>query len=113
MNLNEFLAVEVMGWKLETLDQFSFWVDPKQRDWTGKDRLQVENSIWNPRENIEQAKMCAEQMIRYVCGKGKKSEPAYSAVVYFNGKAFSASGGRLEEALSLAVARARGYRDEH
>jgi len=113
MNLNEFLATEVMGWTLVYGDEpYPFDTHPFYTS-NGED-LVIFKKNWNPTENIEQAIMCAEALPhRWVVEALRDPlEKPYLASIREADRLHNlaiAAGDSPEEALSLAVARARGF----
>lgn len=110
--LNEFLAVEVMGWirKKGRSDTYgpilhSHYIDPTNCDFW------LDAHGWNPSENIEQAMMCLSEASHW--------RAEWAGGDYFVTVEMLQDWGEVEEradtlpyAISLACAKARGYTDE-
>ncbi len=106
-DLREFLATEVMGWKRWG----DYWGNP---DVVGSGEYTV--YTWRPDELIEQAIMCAEKHGSYAFYKADEiycdDEYEYTAEVTPSEWGMVARGKTLAEAVSLAVARAAGWKDD-
>ena len=106
MNINEFLATEVMGWHKEGQTKDYQWVDSEGSDeeWA---------AFWNPSENISQAMMCLERFEGWELTKD--SVDGYLCVVWTTKHhgvwCDNAGGPSLPMAISLACARAKGWKD--
>ena len=103
-NLNEFLAVEVMGWEC-----YYYTVRGQSLTYpyyyTGETPYQRADH-WNPSENIEQAMMCLNQWSWYqLTRKGD----VWICQVEGGSREVAAS---MPMAISLACARARGWEDD-
>ena len=101
-DLSEFLATEVMGWHKDG----PYWCDKHGEAKYG--------TAWHPRENIEQAMMCLERFSDYEIIK----EGSILGVTIFGeegievtGKYYNNNFPILSEAISLACAHARGWKE--
>jgi hypothetical protein len=112
--LNEFLAVEVMGWlpSRESTIIHAAYFDPKKYDEKfASDEQGYEFLIkdWNPSENIEQAMMCLDQYQIWRIDKGWNN---YYLSIYRGSDHIFAKNENRTLAISLACARAKGWKDE-
>lgn len=109
MNLREFLAVEVMGWKPYSAKTGAEWCvpDPKTKGITGK--VVILQSNWNPRNNIEQAIMCAKKT--GLDWSITNTNGICRAYVFSEYNTIGEQSDDEAAALSLAVARATGWEE--
>ena len=110
IDLNEYLAVEVMNYIIADKGCLSGQPDV----YTDGFGSLCAVDKWNPRENIEQARQCADQFPYWLIQKealgkyfAEVKHTLHDSELPAIGKAETA-----ERALSLACARAKGWKDE-
>ena len=111
MDINEHLAIKVMGLRLEPSCGIEIW----RGNGLVFDALK---NKWNPLENIDQAIMCAEA-IKNKTWVAEKLRPDFDEKEYMAAiretdryeTNFVASGDTPSEALSLACAKATGWQE--
>ena len=113
MNINEFLATEVMGWRRKKGHHdtngpilHAHYIDPANKDFW------LDAHDWNPTENIEQAMMCLEQIDSH---KGYveifRGKSGWPWSVRFRPNDEYVGDESLPMAISLACARAAGWKE--
>ncbi len=114
MNINEHLAVKVMGWHrppLGTLFERLYYYS----NYKCIDRISPVDD-WSPQENIEQAIMCLNSFKTFGISKNMVDEGYYVSIYPdFHDCSefeFEAENQSLPKAISLACARATGWEDE-
>ena len=101
MNLNEFLAVEVMGW---TQGETKYQWNDKHGN------RMLDGILWKPTENIEQAMMCLDQFDEWEIFKEKNY---YVEIDPFNNSVKKRMcSDFLPIAITRACAKAKGWKDE-
>jgi len=111
MNLNEYLAINVMSF--EVLDDSVL-----RRARYYKDDIEIECHTWNPSENIEQAMMCLETFAAWDLSHDDLTDSVEARVlnnVYPDVEAIEYDGYAEEDttpmAISLACGRATGWEE--
>lgn len=111
-DINEFLAVDVMGWELanyQTMvcDPIPYYFQKEKPSYP-----YMRASDWNPCENIEQAMMCAEKMDRVdwrYLNAAHHIHTAWARKELLDLFTSHASGKSAAEAISIAIAKAAGW----
>lgn len=107
-SINDFLAREVMGWRLEDYKTYSGFTYPYY--FKGATPFQRADD-WNPTESIEQAMMCLERFEEWML----ESEPELDSFQCWirTGKAASVNAyeNSIALAISFACARAKGWEE--
>ena len=106
MTLDEFLAIEVMGWKKQNTTSPVWWLDAKTR--AGMHLIKD----WSPTTNIEQAMMCLERFQGWTIGEVDIGNSRGFMVVMAEKGWRGCQHESLPMAISLACARAKGWGDE-
>ena len=113
--LNTFLATEVMGWGEPMTDEphpYDIYYFPA----VGGIAPVMYVEDWNPSENIEQAVMCYTETLKWIYyGDIASDESGHTVTLVIDPakrEAISSNNKKLEKALSLACARARGFKDD-
>ena len=102
-DLNEFLAVKVMGW----VEHRNHYGEPSGDQWF----MRTPVNAWNPTENIAQAMMCALKLPYFRIESDVLESQRFLVITYGGRKNPDALeyGNDLTKTLSLACARAKGW----
>jgi len=130
MNINEFLATEVMGWRRKKGRHdahgpilHTHYIDPANKDFW------LDAHDWNPTENIEQGMMCLDEFDQWTINHLWFSLPGGKVEIHPNRPPLNARGPGVRDdfiyfqefgehmvmtlsmAISLACARAKGWKE--
>ena len=109
-SLNKHLAEKVMEWELQSSltwpGEQNIYKDPKN------DSFWLKASDWNPSENIEQAMMCIQTMDEWHIHNAAGLIDAWTYRSKMKvGRGFTNKKDELPMAISLACAKATGYKE--
>ena len=119
-SLNHHLATVVMGWSIqpESHAEYASYYDPKKHDQSlASDEQDYEVLVknWNPPNNIKQAMGCYKALgNEYRLELSASGDRCFATLSVFGTQTeqkHKGSGESYEEAISLAVAKARGWEE--
>ena len=111
MTLDEFLAVEVMGYEYRE-DEISSgnWHGTSKRFYR-PDKTYMTTERWSPTTNLELAMMCLNQSKWWDISYDELENPSYFVAVQCNSHRWEETNEALPMTISLACARARGWNE--
>lgn len=115
MNINEHLAINVMGWKKVKSKVTARYIgEPYLYVDDHGNTMYTYTADWNPTENIEQAFMCGRQMESYFVRYVSRWSNQFQAQIMQKGLSYyedSVFGKTDASTLSQAIAKATGWEE--